>query len=76
MPLQGLIKTEITMYTCKTNATVPTPQCEEQLLGAALASIGDSPEVKKQLEAAGTTMNALLAQVPTSAPLSLHCRAL
>ncbi len=50
---QHLIHLEITVFTCRDNATLPTPDCEKQLVEAVLGQLVQSTAAQQQLLAAG-----------------------
>lgn len=53
--LDGLLEVhlEVTLVTCKENATVPYPKCEEQLLSAIFERLSKYEDVQQQWGAAG-----------------------
>ncbi len=52
-PGRQLILIEATIFYCRENATVPSPQCEEQVLLAVLDQVRQSGDTKQQWQAAG-----------------------
>lgn len=44
---------EVTMYACRDNATVPSPQCEQQVLAAVVERMVQSAEAQQAWQAAG-----------------------
>jgi hypothetical protein len=47
------VELSITMFRCRENATVASPECEDQILRAALAQVLNSPASNPQWKAAG-----------------------
>lgn len=50
---QQAVLLDVTMFTCRDNATVPSPECEDQVLAAVLSSVLESADVRKLWLAAG-----------------------
>lgn len=53
--LQGrpILDLEVTLFNCRRNATLPSPECEIQILQAVLAQLAQSTDVKEQWRVAG-----------------------
>lgn len=47
------VQLEVTLYNCKVNASIPTPECEQQVLRKVLGQLLKSAQVAQQLQAAG-----------------------
>ena len=47
------LELEVTIFTCRDNATLPYPECETQILAALLESVIQSPSVQQQWREAG-----------------------
>ncbi|GAB4821409.1 hypothetical protein N2152v2_008455 [Parachlorella kessleri] len=64
-----LVQLEVTLYTCRDNATVASPQCEQQVLAAVLARVAQDTQVQQQWREAGVIGVELLAASPRQPPL-------
>lgn len=52
-PAQTQLQLEVTMFMCRDNATVPSPECERQVLAAVLGPLERREQGMKGLQAEG-----------------------
>lgn len=50
---QAVVKLEVTLNQCRANASVASPECEQQVLAAVLNNTLQTEEAQQQLRAAG-----------------------
>ncbi|GAB4822994.1 hypothetical protein N2152v2_010040 [Parachlorella kessleri] len=69
---EGLVTLEVTLYACKDDATVGSPECERQILAAVLQPVLGGTDAPRQLLAAGIQRVEVLSITERQPPASAY----
>ena len=62
------MEVEVILYMCRDNATIASPECEQQVLGALLAQLQQSADVQQRWREAGVAGVEVLEIAPRQPP--------